>query len=311
MTLRVIFMGTPDFSVPTLAEIVAQGHEVVAVYTRPPQPAGRGMSDRLSPVNEAASRLGLPVVMPKTLRLPAVEALFKEHAADVAVVVAYGLILPQPILKAPRCGCLNLHASLLPRWRGAAPIQRAIMAGDTETGIMVMRMEEGLDTGPVCLAERVPIGPDDNAGSLHDRLSERGAHLMAQALGLRERESLRCEPQNESGVTYAAKIKKSEARIDWNRPAEEIFNQIRSLSPAPGAWCEIPVGGKPERVKILKAATADGSGNAGLVLGLDPLVVACGENALRIIQVQRAGRGPAKAEEFLRGARISAGITCG
>jgi methionyl-tRNA formyltransferase len=311
LSLRIVFIGTPDFAVPTLTEIVGRSHEVVAVYTRPPQPAGRGMSDRLSPVNEAASRFGLPVVMPKTLRIPAAEALFKEHSADVAVVVAYGLILPKPILAAPREGCLNLHASLLPRWRGAAPIQRAIMAGDKETGVMVMRMEEGLDTGPVCLAERTPIGPEETAGSLHNRLAVLGADLMARALAALERGALTCTPQSESGITYAAKVIKAESRIDWQRSAGEILNQIRGLSPSPGAWCEVALGGAPERVKVLLAAPAEGTGSPGLVLSPDPLVVACGEGALRLIELQRAGRTVVAADEFLRGARLATGSTLG
>jgi methionyl-tRNA formyltransferase len=311
MTLSIVFMGTPDFAVPTLTEILARGHEVVAVYTRPPQPAGRGMSDRLSPVNEAASKLGLPVIMPKTLRIPAAEALFKEHAADVAVVVAYGLILPRPILAAPRYGCLNLHASLLPRWRGAAPIQRAVMAGDTETGVIVMRMEEGLDTGPLCLAERVAIGPDETAGTLHDRLAVLGADLMGRALAALERGALAYTPQSEIGVTYASKIGKAETRIDWRRSAGEILNQIQGLSPSPGAWCEVALGGVPERVKVLRAAPAEGTGSPGLVLSLDPLVVACGEGGLRLTELQRAGRNAVAGDEFGRGVRLATGSTLG
>jgi methionyl-tRNA formyltransferase len=311
VALRIVFMATPDFSVPTFLEIVGQGHEVAAVYTQPPRPAGRGMAERLSPVHQTAQKFGIPVFTPKTLRDPDVQAEFATHAADVAVVVAYGLILPKPILEAPREGCLNLHASLLPRWRGAAPIQRAIMAGDRETGVMVMRMAEGLDTGPVCLAERVPIGADETAGSLHDRLTILGADLMARALAALERGALTCTPQSEAGATYAAKLDKAESRIDWTRPAEEILNAIRGLSPSPGAWCEMPLGGAPERVRVLKAKAAEGSGAPGAVLSLAPLRVACGEGAIEFLELQRAGKKPVAAEEFLRGVRLAEGAVLG
>jgi methionyl-tRNA formyltransferase len=307
MTLRVVFMGTPDFAVPTLARIVADGHEVVAVYTRAPQPAGRGMAEKPSPVHEQARAFGIPIVMPKTLRIPAAQAHFASHRADVAVVVAYGLILPKEILDAPRFGCLNLHASLLPRWRGAAPIQRAIMAGDRETGVMAMRMEVGLDTGPVCLAERTPIGAEETAGDLHDRLAVLGVDLMARALAALARDTLTCRPQDEAGATYASKIDRAETRIDWARPAGDVLNHIRGLSPFPGAWCEVPRGNAAERVKLLRAATAPGSGKPGTILGLDPLVVACGDGALRLTEVQRAGKNPASGQEFARGARVAAG----
>lgn len=312
MALRVVFMGTPDFAAPTLMEIVGQGHEVVAVYTQPPRPAGRGMAEQPSPVHERARDFGIPIVMPRTLKIAAAEAHFAAHEADVAVVVAYGLILPKPILDAPRHGCLNLHASALPRWRGAAPIQRAIMAGDTETAAMVMRMEEGLDTGPVCLAERVPIAPEDTAGALQDRLARLGADLMARALAALERGSLTCTPQSEDGATYAAKIDKAEARIDWAKTAagegrEAVLHHVHGLSPFPGAWTEMPLGGKPERVKILRARPAQGSGAPGTVLSLDPLVVACGEGALALVELQRAGKKPVLAEAFLRGARLQPG----
>jgi methionyl-tRNA formyltransferase len=307
MPLRVVFMGTPDFAVPTLTEIIGQGHEVVAVYTRPPRPAGRGMADQPSPVHEKARQFGIPLIMPKTLRLPAAEALFAAHAADVAVVVAYGLILPKPILEAPRLGSFNLHASILPRWRGAAPIQRAIMAGDAETGVVVMRMEEGLDTGPVCLAERVAIGPEETAGALHDRLARVGADLMGRALGALERGTLVCTPQGGDGVTYAAKIDKGETRIEWTQPAGTVLNRIRGLSPSPGAWCEAPLGETPERVKVLRARPAEGSGAAGTVLCLNPLVVACGEGALALLELQRSGKKPVAAEAFIRGARLERG----
>ncbi len=311
MTLTVVFMGTPHFAVPTLVEIIAQGHDVVAAYTQPPRPAGRGMAEQPSPVHQKARDFGIPLVMPKTLKVPKAAELFVSHGADVAVVVAYGLILPKPILEAPREGCLNLHASLLPRWRGAAPIQRAIMAGDKETGVTVMRMEEGLDTGPACLAERTLIGSDENAGTLHDRLARLGADLMARALAALEREALACSPQSDEGVTYATKISKNESRIDWRLPAAALHNRIRGLSPFPGAWCEMPLDGAPERVKVLSARPEQGTAAPGTILSLSPLIVACGEGALRLLELQRAGRKPAAAGEFLRGARVRAGTVLG
>jgi methionyl-tRNA formyltransferase len=307
MTLRVVFMGTPDFSVPTLSKIVEAGHEVVAAYTRLPRPAGRGMAEQHSPVHEAARDLSIPIVMPRTLKITAVETLFAEHCADVAVVVAYGLILPKRILDAPRCGCLNLHASLLPRWRGAAPIERAIMAGDSETAVIVMRIEEGLDTGPICLAERTGIGENETAGELRMRLALLGASLMVRALKRLEDGSFDCTPQPTVGVTYAAKIDKSETRIDWRKPASELHHLIRGLSPAPGAWCEFPRGSSRERVKVLRSEAVQGPGSPGTILRLDPLVVACGTDALALTEVQRAGRKPATAAEFLRGARLTPG----
>jgi methionyl-tRNA formyltransferase len=302
MTFRLVFMGTPDFAVPTLAEIVGAGHEVVAVYAQPPRPAGRGMAERRSPVHEAAAGFGLPVHTPKSLRDAAVHADFAAHEADVAVVVAYGLILPRSILAASREGCLNLHASLLPRWRGAAPINRAIMAGDTETGVSVMRMSEGLDTGPVCLVERVPIGPETTAGELHDTLARLGAGLMARALAALSRGSLDCRPQNEAGVTYAKKIDKAETRVDFSRPARAVHDLIRGLSPYPGAWLELD----GERVKVLRSALVDGVGPPGTVLD-DRFAVACGEGAVRLIQVQRAGKAAMPAEDFLRGQPVPKG----
>jgi methionyl-tRNA formyltransferase len=301
MTLRLVFMGTPDFAVPTLTELIGRGHEVAAVYTQPPRPAGRGMAERRSPVQEAAERFGIAVNTPPTLGDAAAQARFAEHEADVAIVVAYGLLLPRPILDAPRQGCLNLHASLLPRWRGAAPIQRAIMAGDAETGVAIMRMEEGLDTGPVCLAERVVIGAEETAGSLHERLARLGADAMARALAALERGSLDCTPQPDEGVTYARKIDKAEARIDWSRPARSVHDQIRGLSPHPGAWCAMATGGKTERVKVLRSALAEGSGPPGAVLD-DELTVACGAGAVRLLELQRPGRKPVCAAELLRGA---------
>jgi methionyl-tRNA formyltransferase len=311
MALRIVFMGTPVFAVPTLVEIVARGHEVVACYTRAPRPAGRGLIEMPSPVHEKAREFGIPLVMPKTLRIPAAAGLFASHEADAAVVVAYGLILPRPVLDAPRFGCLNLHASLLPRWRGAAPIQRAIMAGDRETGVMVMRMEQGLDSGPICLAERVPIGSDETGGALHDRLAVLGADLMARALAALERDVLICKPQSESGVTYASKIAKNEARIEWRRPAPALHDHIRGLSPVPGAWCDMPLGRSNERVKVLRARPAEGSGAPGAVLGLEPLTIACGEGTLRLEELQRAGRNAASAQEFLRGVRLAPGAVLG
>jgi methionyl-tRNA formyltransferase len=307
MALRVVFMGTPDFAVPTLTRIVEAGHQIIAVFTRPPQPSGRGMAEHHSPVHEAARGLGMPIAMPCTLKIPAINALFAEYRADVAVVVAYGLILPATILRAPVHGCLNLHASLLPRWRGAAPIERAIMAGDVETGVMVMRIEEGLDTGPVCLTERTPIAEDETAGELRTRLASVGAGLMVSALAQIESGTLSCKPQPADGVTYAAKIEKSETRIDWKRPARDLHHQVRGLSPAPGAWCDIPRNRWTERIKILRATSADGSAAPGTILSLDPLVVACGAGALSLTEVQRAGKQPATAAEFVRGARLATG----
>ncbi len=309
MALRVVFMGTPEFAVPTLTRIVDAGHDVAAVFTRAPQPAGRGMAERPSPVHEAARELGVSLVIPRTLKIPAAEALFATHRADVAVVVAYGLILPKAILDAPGHGCLNLHASALPRWRGAAPIERAIMVGDAETAVMVMRMEEGLDTGPICLAERVPIGADETAGELRARLAPIGAELMVRALARLEEGKLDCTPQPETGVTYAKKIDKAETRIDWRRPAADLHNQIRGLSPFPGAWCEIQREGSHERVKILRARRTEGSGPPGTILSLDPLLVACGSGALELTELQRAGKKPAAVAEFLRGARLARGST--
>jgi methionyl-tRNA formyltransferase len=306
MTLRIVFMGTPDFSVPTLAEILGAGHEVVAVYSQPPRPAGRGMAERPSPVHAFATSLGVPVQTPTSLKSTAEQEAFARLGADAAVVVAYGLLLPLPILNAPRLGCFNLHASALPRWRGAAPVQRAIMAGDTETAVMVMRMAEGLDTGPVCLSEAVPIGAETTAGELHDELARRGAGLMVRALGALERGALDCAAQAEDGVTYAAKIDKAEARIDFSKPAAEVHNLIRGLSPFPGAWFETGAEGKRERIKVLRAAVTEGSGAPGEILD-DALAVACGEGAVRFLELQRAGKKPMAARELLRGFALPAG----
>lgn len=307
MTLKIVFMGTPEFAVSVLEAIIAAGHDVVAVYSQPPRPAGRGMSEQRSPVHRAAVAHGLPVLTPKSLKGAAEQAVLAGLGADVAVVVAYGLILPRAILDAPRLGCLNLHASALPRWRGAAPIQRAIMAGDAETAVMVMQMDEGLDTGAVRLARRVPIEPHMTAGELNDELARRGAELMVEALARLEAGDLPTEPQATSGVTYAAKIDKVEAEIDFGRPAREVLRLIHALSPFPGAWFEVEAAaGKRERVKILRAAPAEGTGPPGLFLD-DELTVACGDGAIRILEAQRAGKRPMRAEDLLRGFTIARG----
>jgi methionyl-tRNA formyltransferase len=302
MPLRLIFMGTPDFAVPTLVELVGCGHDVAAVYTRAAKPAGRGMAVQPTPVEREARRFGLPVETPATLKTPEAQAEFAAHRADAAVVVAYGLILPQPILEAPRLGCFNLHASALPRWRGAAPINRAIMAGDAATAVMVMRMAEGLDTGPVAMAERVAIAPDMTAGELHDALARLGADLMARALAALEKDALVLTPQSSDGVTYATKIDKRETRIDWARPWQAVHDHCRGLAPFPGAWCEI--GGA--RVKVLRTTRAPGSGAPGTVLD-DRLAVACHDGAIRILELQRAGKQVMQADEFLRGTPVAPG----
>ncbi|HTM76876.1 MAG TPA: methionyl-tRNA formyltransferase [Devosia sp.] len=298
--MRVVFMGTPDFSVPTLLEIISSGHEVVAVYTRAPKPAGRGQAERKSPVHLAAEAAGIPVFTPRSLKGADEQAIFTLHAADLGIVVAYGLLLPKPILDAPRLGCLNLHGSLLPRWRGAAPIQRAVMAGDSQTGVMVMQMDEGLDTGPVALGEVIPIGPDMTAGELHDAMMRIGADLMGRALAALDRGSLDFVPQVEAGALYAKKIEKAEARIDWDQPAETVHNHIRGLSPFPGAWFEIELAGKPVRVKALRSTLAAGSGVPGTIL--PNFTIACASGAVRLLQIQREGKTPMDAATFLRGA---------
>ena len=304
MSLRIVLMGTPDFAVPTLLEIVGRGHDVAAVYTRAPKPAGRrGLDPMPSPIEREARRFDLPLLTPATLRAAEAASTARAHGADVAVVVAYGLILPKPILEAFSSGAYNLHASLLPRWRGAAPINRAIMAGDSETGVMVMKMEEGLDSGPVAMAERVPIPCEATAGDLHDQLARLGADLMLDALGALERGALTLTPQAQTGITYAHKIEKEETRIVWARPWREVHNHIRGLSPAPGAWFEL---GRDMRVKVLRTTKAEGEGPPGTVLD-DKLTVACGEGALRILDLQRAGRQAMKAHEFLRGMGVAAG----
>lgn len=308
MPLRLIFMGTPDFAVPTLEQLVAHGHEIAAVYTREARPAGRGMKLQPTPVARQAQRLGLPVLTPKTLKTPEALDQFRSHGADAAVVVAYGLILPQAILDAPRYGCYNLHASLLPRWRGAAPINRAIMAGDAESGAMVMKMDAGLDTGDVALTARLPVTDAMTASDLHDALAPLGADLMARAMDALERGELRLTKQNEQGagcaVTYAAKIDKAEARIDWNTPAREVLRHIHGLSPFPGAWCEMPVEGEPTRVKILRCELAKGAGSPGDLLD-DRLTIACKDGAIRVLELQRAGKPPMRADAFLNGTPLT------
>jgi methionyl-tRNA formyltransferase len=300
MPLRLIFMGTPEFAVPTLLGLAAHGHEIAAVYTRAAKPAGRGMKLQQSPIAQEAQRLGIPVLTPSTLKTPEALDEFHAHGADAAVVVAYGMILPQAILDAPKLGCFNLHASLLPRWRGAAPINRAIMAGDAETGVMVMKMDVGLDTGDVAMAERLAITDAMTASDLHDALAPLGGDLMVRAIGALERGMLQLTPQPSEGSTYAAKITKAEARIDWNKPAFEVLRHIHGLSPFPGAWCEMPLEGAAQRVKILRCEIAEGSGEPGAVLD-DRLTIACQQGAIRVLELQRAGKQPMKADEFLRG----------
>jgi methionyl-tRNA formyltransferase len=293
-------MGTPEFAVPTLLELVAHGHEIAAVYTRAAKPAGRGMKLQPTPVEQEARRLGIAVLTPTTLKTPEALAEFRAHNADAAVVVAYGMILPQTILDTPSLGCFNLHASLLPRWRGAAPINRAIMAGDAETGVMVMKMDAGLDTGDVAMAERLAISDRMTAADLHDALAPLGADLIVRAMGGLERGALQLAKQNADGVTYAAKIEKVEARIEWNKPARAVLRHIHGLSPFPGAWCEMTIDGEAVRVKILRCELARGSGAPGDLID-EHLTIACGEGAIRILELQRAGKAPMKAAEFLRG----------
>ena len=301
MSLRLIFMGTPDFSVPTLTELVAHGHEIAAVYTRAPKPGGRrGLQLQPTPVEQEARRYGIPVLTPKTLKTPEAWKEFRAHDADAAVVVAYGMILPQAILDAPKLGCFNLHASLLPRWRGAAPINRAIMAGDAETGVMVMKMDAGLDTGDVAMAERVAISDQMTAADLHDQLARLGADLTVRAMAGLERGSLQLTRQSENGVTYATKIDKAEGRVDWAKPARQVLRHIHGLSPFPGAWSELTGAGENIRIKILRCEPVNGAGAPGEVLD-DQLSIACGEGAIRIIELQREGKARMKAPDFLRG----------
>jgi methionyl-tRNA formyltransferase len=306
MPLRLIFMGTPDFAVPTLLALAGHGHDIAAVYTRAAKPAGRGMKLQPTPVEREAVRLGLPVLTPTTLKTPEALQLFRAHLADAAVVVAYGMILPQAILDVPPLGCFNLHGSLLPRWRGAAPINRAIMAGDSESGVMVMRMDAGLDTGDVAMAERVAISDAMTAGDLHDALAPLGADLMVRAMDALERSKLLLARQSDIGVTYAAKIDKLEARVDWNKPARAVLRHIHGLSPFPGAWCEIPIEGETVRVKLLRSELAAGTGSPGELLD-EQLAVGCGDGAIRILELQRAGRQPMQAQDFLRGTPLQRG----
>jgi len=305
--MRVIFMGTPEFSLAPLNAIFARGHEIVAVYTRAPKPAGRrGLELTPSPVHATAEKLGIEVRTPKNFREPETVEAFRALNADVAVVVAYGLILPKSILDAPKHGCLNLHASLLPRWRGAAPIQRAIMAGDAETGVEVMQMEEGLDTGPIGMTEKLAITENMTAGEAHDRLSALAGGLIGRALAALEAGELTFTPQAEEGLLYAKKIDKAEARLDFSQSAAELHNLIRGLSPFPGAFFEADFGKGVERVKILRSAVAKGSGAPGEILDAAP-TIACGSGALKLIEVQRAGRGVVSGEEFARGAKLAPG----
>jgi methionyl-tRNA formyltransferase len=306
--MRLIFMGTPDFAVPTLKALISAGHEIAAVYTRATKPGGRrGLELVPSPVERAARELGLPVLTPKTLKDEKAQAEFRAHKADAAMVVAYGLILPKTILEAPKLGCFNVHASLLPRWRGAAPINRAIMAGDPESGVTIMKMDEGLDTGAMAkdlaMTDRIAIAPDMTAGDLHDALARLGADLMPRALAALERGALSLTPQPEAAVTYADKIAKDETRIDWTKPASQVHNHIRGLSPFPGAWFEVD----GVRVKALRSTRGEGSAAPGTVLD-DCLTIACGEGAVQLTQVQREGKKPMSTEEFLRGANIEAGF---
>ena len=300
--MRLIFMGTPDFALPTLIELAARGHEIAAVYTRAAKPAGRGMDLQRTPIDREARRLALPVHTPKTLNDDDVQKIFHALNADAAVVVAYGLILPRPILEAPRLGCFNVHASLLPRWRGAAPINRAIMAGDAESGVTIMKMDEGLDTGAMAMAERAAIGADMTAGELHDALSRVGADLMQRVLAAAERDSLSLKQQPVNGVTYAEKISKNETRVDWSKPWKQVHDHIRGLSPFPGAWFELD----GVRVKVLRSIRGESAGPPGILLD-NRLTVACGDGAVRLVQVQRAGRQPMSADEFLRGTPVKAG----
>ena len=300
--MRLIFMGTPEFSVLVLDQLVSAGHEIACVYSQPPRPAGRGKKPRLNPVHQRAEELGLEVRTPLNFKEEADRQAFTDLNAEAAVVVAYGLILPQAILDAPERGCFNIHASLLPRWRGAAPIQRAIMAGDAESGVCIMQMEAGLDTGPVLLRAETPIMATDTAATLHDRLADMGAALMVEALT--KIDALIPEPQPDEGMTYAAKIDKAEAHIDWTKPAVEVDRLIRGISPFPGAWFQL----NGERVKALLSELADGNGPAGTALN-DGLTIACGAGAVRLLKVQKAGKGPQPAEVFLLGTKVPTGTT--
>ncbi len=301
--MRLIFMGTPDFAVDTLKALMEAGHEVASVYSQPPRPAGRGMAERPSPVHAFAASRGIEVRTPLSLKDPREQARFAELKPDAAVVVAYGLLLPKAVLDAPRIGCFNVHASLLPRWRGAAPIQRAIMSGDRETGVTIMRMEEGLDTGPMCKVGRLAITPGTTAQSLHDGLASLGARLMVKTLAQKE---IACVPQPWEGITYAKKIDKAEARIDFTKSADEVRNHIHGLSPFPGAWFQV----SGTRVKVLLCEVVDGSGTPGTFLD-DHLTIACGSGAVRLLKLQREGKGAMEAEDFLRGFPVPAGAETG
>jgi len=302
LTLKVVFMGTPDFSVPILENLIQAGHEVVAVYSQPPRPAGRGHQLRPSPVHACAEARGIPVHTPKSLKSAEEQAAFAALGADVAIVAAYGLILPKAILDAPRQGCINVHASLLPRWRGAAPIQRCIEAGDEVTGVTIMQMDEGLDTGAMLLIEEIPITPATTGGSLHDELSAMGARMAVEALKRLEAGHLPATPQPAVGVTYAAKLAKEEGRIDWRRPAAEIDRQVRAFTPWPGVWLEL----KGERIKVIAAKPVSGKGEPGQVLD-HKLTIACGEGALALQTLQRAGKGAMSVADLVRGFAVPAG----
>ena len=295
--MRIVFMGSPEFAVPSLDALVGAGHEVVAAYSQPPRPAGRGKGERRTAVHERAEQLGIPVLTPRTLRATDEQARFRGLDADLAVVAAYGLILPAPILEAPKGGCINVHASLLPRWRGAAPIQRAILAGDALSGVTIMKMDEGLDTGPMLFKRELDIR-GKNAGQVTEELAKLGAEALVEWLD----RPTAPEPQPSDGVTYAAKVDKAEARIDWSKPAEEIERQVRAFAPAPGAWFEA----HGERIKLLEAQVADGHGQAGQVLD-ERLTIACGSGAIAPVAVQRAGRAPMTPAELLRGFAIPNG----
>jgi methionyl-tRNA formyltransferase len=312
--MRIIFMGTPDYAAPTLKALHAAGHEIVAVYSQPPRPAGRrGLEVLPSPVHRMAESLGIPVFTPKSLKSDEEQAAFRALDADAAVVVAYGLILPKAILEAPRLGAWNGHASLLPRWRGAAPIQRAIMAGDTETGVMIMKMDEGLDTGAVALTETVEITPSMTTGELHDRLAEVTARLMVEAMARLESGELPVTDQSGEGVTYAAKIAKTETRVDFSRPAQQVHDHVRGLAPSPGAWFELTTGDRAERVKLLATEVAD-SGNRAAAPGTvldDQLTIACGEGAVRLLSLQKAGGKALAARDFIRGNAVPEGTVIG
>lgn len=311
MALRIIFMGTPDFSVPTLRALKDAGHDIVAVYSQPPRPGGRrGLDLQKSPVHQAAELLGLPVFTPVNFKDEADRDRFRQFEADVAVVVAYGLLLPEAILSGTRLGCYNGHASLLPRWRGAAPIQRAIMAGDLKSGMMVMKMDKGLDTGPVALTREVEIGANMTAGELHDQLMHVGARAMVEAMGRLEAGNLPLKPQPEEGVLYASKIDKNETRIDFSRSAPEVHNHIRGLSPFPGAWFEVEINGRTERVKVLSSELAEVHGETGTVLD-GQLTIACAGGAIRLTRLQKAGGKPLAAADFLRGTPLPAGTRLG